>query len=153
MPGGTENIAYLTLFFEGNQIAHIHSNWLAPVKLRRTLIGASRKMIVYDDLEQSEKIKVYDKGITLNNHQSPEKMYQLMVGYRTGDMLAPQIDGTEALRCEIDHFLRCIEQQEEPITGGVAGLRVVEILQAASQSMAQHGRPVDLRLTTLEATA
>jgi len=153
VPGGTENIAYLTLFFEGNQIAHIHSNWLAPVKLRRTLIGASRKMIVYDDLEQSEKIKVYDKGITLNNHQSPEKMYQLMVGYRTGDMLAPQIDGTEALRCEIDHFLRCIGQQEEPITGGVAGLRVVEILQAASQSMAQHGRPVDLRLTTLEATA
>src|SRR2546421_12042178 len=81
VPGGTENIAYLTLFFEGNQIAHIHANWLAPVKLRRTLIGASRKMIVYDDLEQSEKIKVYDKGITLNNHHNPEKMYQLMVGY------------------------------------------------------------------------
>lgn len=153
VPGGTENIAYLTLFFEGSLIAHIHANWLAPVKLRRTLIGASRKMIVYDDLEQSEKIKVYDKGITLNNHQNPEKLYQLMVGYRTGDMLAPQIDGTEALRYEIDHFLRCIEQQEEPRTGGAAGLRVVEILQAASQSMAQHGRPVDLRLSTLEATA
>ena len=152
VPGGPENIAYLTLFFEGSQIAHIHANWLAPVKLRRTLIGASGKMIVYDDLEQSEKIKVYDKGITLNSHQSPEKIYQLMVGYRTGDMLAPQIDGTEALRCEIDHFLRCIEQQEEPMTGGTAGLRVVEILQAASQSMAQHGRPVELRLTTLEAT-
>jgi predicted dehydrogenase len=153
VPGSTENIAYLTLFFEGSQIAHIHANWLAPVKLRRTLIGASRKMIVYDDIEQSEKIKVYDKGITLNNHQNQEKMYQLMVGYRTGDMLAPQIDGTEALRCEIDHFLRCIERQEEPITGGAAGLRVVEILQAASQSMEQHGRPVDLRLTTMEATA
>ncbi len=153
LPGGPENIAYLTLFFEGSLIAHIHANWLAPVKLRRTLIGASRKMIVYDDLEQSEKIKIYDKGITLNNHQNPEKLYQLMVGYRTGDMVAPQIDGTEALRCEIDHFLRCIQQQEEPMTGGAAGLRVVEILQAASQSMAQHGRPVDLRLTTLEATA
>ena len=157
VPGGTENIAYLTLFFEGSQIAHIHANWLAPVKLRRTLIGASRKMIVYDDLEQSEKIKVYDKGITLNNHQNhhqnDEKLHQLMVGYRTGDMLAPQLDGTEALRCEIDHFLRCIQHQEEPMTGGSAGLRVVEILQAASQSMAQHGRPVDLRLTTLEATA
>ena len=153
VPGGTENIAYLTLFFEGSQIAHIHANWLAPVKLRRTLIGASRKMIVYDDLEQSEKIKVYDKGITLNNHQNPEKLYQMLVGYRTGDMLAPQIDGTEALRREIDHFLHCIQQQEEPVTGGGAGLRVVEILQAASQSMAQHGRPVELRLTTLEATA
>jgi predicted dehydrogenase len=153
VPGGTENIAYLTLFFEGSQIAHIHVNWLAPVKLRRTLIGASRKMIVYDDLEQSEKIKVYDKGITLNNHQSPEKLYQMLVGYRTGDMLAPQIDGTEALRREVEHFLHCIRQAEEPETGGAAGLRVVEILQAASQSMAQRGRPVELRLSSLKATA
>jgi predicted dehydrogenase len=153
VPGGTENIAYMTLFFDGSLIAHIHANWLAPVKLRRTLIGASRKMIVYDDLDQAEKIKVYDKGITLNQHQNPEKLYQMLVGYRTGDMLAPQIDGTEALRHEIDHFLHCIQQQEEPVTGGLAGLRVVEILQAASQSMAQRGRPVELRLTTLQATA
>ena len=153
LPGGPENIAYLTLFFEGSQIAHIHANWLAPVKLRRTLIGASRKMIVYDDLEQSEKIKVYDKGITLNNQPNPEKLYQLLVGYRTGDMLAPQIDVSEALRREIDHFVDCIQHQKEPMTGGNSGLRVVEILQAASQSMAQHGRPVDLRLTPLEATA
>jgi predicted dehydrogenase len=153
VPGGTENIAYLTLFFEGSQIAHIHANWLAPVKLRRTLIGASRKMIVYDDLDQAEKIKVYDKGITLNSQQNPEKLYEILVGYRTGDMLAPQIDGTEALRREIDHFLHCIQQQVEPLTGGAAGLRVVEILQAASQSMTQRGRPVELRLTTLQATA
>jgi predicted dehydrogenase len=153
VPGGTENIAYLTLFFEGSQIAHIHVNWLAPVKLRRTLIGASRKMIVYDDLEQSEKIKVYDKGITLNNHQNPEKLYEVLVGYRTGDMLAPQIDGAEALRLEIDHFLRCIDGKEKAITDGSAGLRVVEILEAATQSMKRQGRPVDLRGTTLEATA
>lgn len=153
VPGGTENVAYLTLFFEGSQIAHIHANWLAPVKLRRTLIGASGKMIVYDDLEQSEKIKLYDKGITLSNHQNPEKLYQILVGYRTGDMLAPNLDTTEALRREADHFIRCIEQSEEPITDGSAGLRVVEILQAASQSMAQRGRPVDLRLTQLKATA
>ena len=153
VPGGTENIAYLTLFFEGSQIAHIHSNWLAPVKLRRTLIGASRKMIVYDDLDQAEKIKIYDRGITLNRQQNPEKLYQALVGYRTGDMLAPQIDGTEALRREVDHFVQCIQNNEEPITGGNAGLRVVEILQAASESMAQRGRPVELRLTPLEATA
>ena len=152
VPGGPENIAYLTLFFEGSQIAHIHANWLAPVKLRRTLIGASRKMIVYDDLDQAEKIKIYDKGITLNQ-PSPEKLYQILVGYRTGDMLAPQVDGTEALRREIDHFLHCIRQQQEPVTGGSAGLRVVEILQAASLSMAQRGRPIDLRLTNLQATA
>lgn len=153
VPGGPENIAYLALFFEGSQIAHIHANWLAPVKLRRTLIGASRKMIVYDDLDQSEKIKVYDKGITLNTQQNPEKLYQMLVGYRTGDMLAPQIDGTEALRREMDHFVDCIEHQKEPLTGGAAGLRVVEILQAASQSMAQRGRPVELRSTKLQATA
>jgi predicted dehydrogenase len=153
VPGGTENVAYLTLFFEGSQIAHIHANWLAPVKLRRTLIGASRKMIVYDDLEQSEKIKLYDKGITLTNQQNPEKLYQILVGYRTGDMLAPNLDSTEALRREIDHFLHCIQNQEEPITAGSAGLRVVEILQAASQSMAQRGRPIELRSTTLQATA
>ena len=153
VPGGTENIAYLTLFFEGSLIAHIHANWLAPVKLRRTLIGASRKMIVYDDLDQAEKVKVYDKGITLNSQQNPEKLYQALVGYRTGDMLAPQIDGTEALRLEVEHFIRCIEQSEEPVTGGSAGLRVVEILQAASQSMMQRGRPVELRLSPLEATA
>lgn len=153
IPGGSENIAYLTLFFEGNLIAHIHANWLAPVKLRRTLIGASRKMIVYDDLDQAEKVKIYDKGITLSNQQNPEKLYQMLVGYRTGDMLAPQIDGTEALRREIDHFLRCIEERKEPETGGIAGLRVVEILQAASQSMRERGRPVELRLTPLQATA
>ena len=76
------------------------------MKLRRTLIGASRKMIVYDDLEQSEKIKVYDKGITLNNHQNPEKLYQMLVGYRTGDMLAPQIDGTE--RCAARSITSCV---------------------------------------------
>ena len=153
VPGGTENIAYLTLFFEGSQIAHIHANWLAPVKLRRTLIGASRKMIVYDDLDQSEKIKVYDKGITLNNHHNPERLYEILVGYRTGDMLAPQIDTTEALHREIKHFLDCIDNQQEPETGGGAGLRVVEILQAASQSMIQRGRPIELRLASLKATA
>jgi predicted dehydrogenase len=89
----------------------------------------------------------------LNSQQNPEKLYQMMVGYRTGDMLAPQVDGTEALRNEIQHFLQCIESKQEPQTGGSAGLRVVEILEAASQSMVQHGRPVDLRLTTLKATA
>jgi predicted dehydrogenase len=142
--GGTENIAYLTLFFRDSLIAHIHVNWLAPVKLRRTLIGASRKMIVYDDLEQSEKIKIYDKGITVNSHQNPDKLYQILVSYRTGDMLAPQIDISEALRSEAEHFVRCIAHGETPITGGEAGLRVVRILEAATQSMREHGRPVEL---------
>jgi predicted dehydrogenase len=137
--GEPEDVAYLTLFFDGRLIAHIHVNWLAPVKVRRTLIGASCKMIVYDDLEPSEKVKIYDRGITVNNG---EEKYQMLIGYRTGDMWAPQLDITEALRAESSHFIRCIEKSERPITGGEAGLQVVQILEAASQSMAMHGLPV-----------
>ena len=148
VPGGKENIAFLTLFFGGPHIAHIHVNWLAPVKVRRTLIGASQKMIVYDDLEQSEKIKVYDKGITINRQQDPaEKIYQVLVGYRTGDMLAPHLDMTEALRVEASHFVRCLEKDERPITDGLAGLRVVQILEAATRSMGEQGRPIELPAT------
>ncbi len=142
--GGKENIAFLTLFFGGPQIAHIHVNWLAPVKLRRTLIGGSRKMIVYDDLEQSEKIKIYDKGITLDRKQDPEKIYQVLVGYRTGDMLSPALDLKEALGVEAAHFVRCIETRQTPLSDGTAGLRVVEILEAASKSMRARGQPVEL---------
>ena len=143
--GGTENVAFLTLFFEGNLIAHIHVNWLAPVKVRRTLIGGSKKMIVYDDLEPSEKIKVYDKGVTVNRQQDPsEKMYQALVGYRTGDMLGAEPGQSEALRVEAAHFVRCVEEKKQPITDGQAGLRVVRILEAATESMRHEGRPVDL---------
>jgi predicted dehydrogenase len=140
--GKRENVAYLTLFFEANVIAHIHVNWLAPVKVRRTLIGGSRRMIVYDDLEPSEKVKVYDRGVTLNN--GPESAYQMMVGYRTGDMWAPHLDTMEALRTEAAHFVRCIEDREPPITDGEAGLRVVEILEAATESLADRGAPVEI---------
>jgi predicted dehydrogenase len=140
--GEPANIAYLTLFFDGSLIAHIHVNWLSPVKVRRTLIGGSRNMIVYDDLEPSEKIKVYDKGIAINNQ--PENVYQMLIGYRTGDMWSPQLDTTEALQAEILHFVRCIEGRELPISDGESGLRVVEILEAATQSMARRGRLVEL---------
>jgi predicted dehydrogenase len=142
VPGGPENIAYLTLFFAGSLIAHIHVNWLAPVKLRRTLIGGSRKMIVYDDLEPIEKLKIYDKGITLTNGQ--ERVYQLLVGYRTGDMWAPHLDTAEALHTEVRHFLDCVASGRRPLTDGVVGLRVVQILEAASRSLAERGRPVSL---------
>jgi predicted dehydrogenase len=142
VPGEPENIAYLTLFFDGCLIAHIHVNWLAPVKVRRTLIGGSQKMIVYDDLEPSEKVKVYDKGITVNS--SDESVYQMLIGYRAGDMWAPQLELTEALRVEAQHFIRCIEQGEHPITDGEAGLRVVRILEAATRSMTERGRLVEL---------
>ena len=111
-PGEPENIAYLTLFFDEPLIAHLHVNWLAPVKIRRTLIGSSQKMIVYDDLEPSEKIKVYDKGISRNN--GSESVYQMLISYRTGDMWAPHLDTTEALRAELRHFVRCIEHGQPP---------------------------------------
>ncbi len=143
--GSTENVAFLTLFFPGPQIAHLHVNWLAPVKVRRTLIGASRRMILYDDLEQDEKIKIYDKGITLDRQADPsEKMYQVLVGYRTGDMLAPRLDPSEALRVEAAHFVDCITHGKQPLTDGPAGLRVVQILEAATESMKHRGRPVEL---------
>jgi predicted dehydrogenase len=148
-PGEPENIAYLNLFFENNLIAHIHVNWLAPVKIRRTLIGGSSKMIVYDDLEPSEKIKVYDKGITLKERgdddtSTREQEYQILIGYRTGDMWAPQIDIKEALGIELREFIGCIEQRTAPIADGHAGLRVVRILEAATQSLSQRGRVIEL---------
>ena len=144
--GEPENIAYLTLFFESKLIAHIHVNWLAPVKVRRTLIGGSNKMIVYDDLEPSEKIKVYDRGITLNPNSLAygEKVHQMLVGYRSGDMWAPKLDMTEALKRELELFVDCIEQSARPVTDGLAGLRVVRILEAATRSLAQRGRIVEL---------
>jgi predicted dehydrogenase len=138
--GRPANIAYLTMFFDAPVIAHVHVNWLAPVKVRRTLIGGSRRMIVYDDLEASEKVKVYDRGISVN--PSPENVYQMLVGYRAGDMWAPQLAVTEALRTEAQHFLDCIEQSREPETGGEVGLRVVRLLEAATASMREQGRPV-----------
>jgi predicted dehydrogenase len=142
--GQPENMAYLTLFFDGPLIAHMHVNWLSPVKVRRTLIGGSRNMIVYDDLEPSEKLKVYDRGISMN--ESPESLYTMLVSYRTGDMFAPQLDITEALRTEALHFSECIRTGETPITSGAAGLRIVRILDAASQSLDQQGKRIEIDL-------
>jgi predicted dehydrogenase len=147
VPGEPANTAYMTLFFEANLIAHVHANWLAPVKVRRTLLGGSQKMIVYDDLEPSEKIKVYDKGITVNNGDNGAKRrYQMLIGYRAGDMWAPHLDITEALRTEVAHFADCLDKGKAPITDGVAGMRVVNILEAATESMMAMGRPVELNL-------
>lgn len=140
--GGHENIAYLTVFFDNRLIAHIHVNWLAPVKIRRTLIGGSQRMIVYDDLEPSEKIKVYDKGITVNNQ--PESVYQMLVSYRAGDMWAPRLDGTEALQTEVAHFIDSVDRSTRPTTDGESGLRVVRLVEAACASMQARGRLIEL---------
>jgi predicted dehydrogenase len=140
--GQPVNMAYVTCFFDNNLLAHHHVNWLAPVKIRRTLVCGDRQMIVYDDLEPSEKVKVYDKGVTLNS--APERVYESLVGYRTGDMWAPQISLTEGLRTEVQDFLECIRQGRQPIADGPSGVRVIRILEAAAQSLAHRGEPVEL---------
>jgi predicted dehydrogenase len=145
VPGQPVNIAYLTCFFADSLIAHINVNWLAPVKVRRTLLGGDRQMIVYDDLEPSEKVKVYDRGITLGDGPSgPDGPYEMFVGYRTGDMWAPKVSGAEALSVETQHFVDCIKNQQTPISDGRAGLRIVRILEAATLSLKQGGCPVQL---------
>src|SRR5687768_705030 len=132
----------MTMFFESRLIAHVHANWLAPVKVRRTLVGCSRRMIVFDDLEASEKVKVYDRGISVN--PNAENVYQMLIGYRAGDMWAPQLAIREALYTEAVHFVDCINNGGAPLTDGHAGLRVVKLLEAASESMASQGRLVAL---------
>jgi len=146
VPGRPVNTAYLTCYFDDDLIAHLHVNWLAPVKIRRTLIGGDRQMIVYDDLEPSEKVKVYDRGITVVDSAAGgnEGAYELLVGYRTGDMCAPQLSLTEALRVEAEHFVDCVRAGRPPVTDGEAGLRVVRILEAAAQSLARRGQVVEL---------
>jgi predicted dehydrogenase len=140
--GKPESIAYLTMLFDKNLIAHIHANWLAPVKVRQTLVSGSRKMVVYDELDPTEKIKVYDKGV--NVITDPKKIYKMQIDYRMGDMWAPHLDMAEALHTEALHFLDCIKIGKRPITDGEAGLRVVRILEAADRSMKEEGKPIRL---------
>src|SRR5579862_2149975 len=116
VPGGKENIAYMTFFFPENVLGHIHVNWLAPVKMRRSVVGGSRKMLIYDDIEPSEKIKVYDRGIKLHEHSSRESVYQMLVSYRSGDMWAPHLENSEALRIEALEFIRSIQTGAPPIS-------------------------------------
>lgn len=177
--GGQEDIAYLTCLFENSTIAHIHVSWLAPVKVRRTLIGGAQQMIVYDDLEPSEKVKVYDRGVITSTGPATEVTngngangsngasgngsngagpggssngaYELLVGYRTGDMWAPKLDTTEALHAGARHFIECIQRGEKPMTGVEDGLRVVNILEAAQRSLALRGQPVELGLERVAA--
>ncbi|HLA10257.1 MAG TPA: Gfo/Idh/MocA family oxidoreductase [Pyrinomonadaceae bacterium] len=140
--GQPENVAYITLFFPGPQIAHVHVNWLTPVKVRHTLIGGSEKMILYDDLEPSEKVKIYDKGVTVS--QGQEAVYEMLVSYRSGDMWAPRLDSTEALLTEALHFIDCIEHGRRPETDGQAGLRLVEVVEAAERSLRARGELTEI---------
>jgi predicted dehydrogenase len=136
-----EDVAFMTLYFPDNVIAHINVNWLSPVKVRTTLIGGEKRMLVWNDLEADEKVKIYDKGV---NIASQEGVYDLLVSYRSGDMWAPQLEQGEALRQELAYFASCIESGQKPHNDGCAGLRVVRMLEAASTSLKERGALVQL---------
>jgi len=140
--GAPENMAHIALFYPNGFVAHLNVNWLAPVKIRQTLIGGSRRMIVYDDLEPSEKIKVYDRGVNLN--ASAEEVNKIRVSYRVGDMWAPHLSVKEALRTEVEHFVACMTEGTTPTTSGINGLHVVEMLESAVGSLKQRGHPVEI---------
>ena len=136
------DVAFITIYFPDNVLAHINVNWLSPVKVRTTLIGGEKKMLVWNDLEADEKIKVYDKGVTVTN--GTKGVYDLLVSYRSGDMWAPRVEQTEALKCETSHFMDCISSNRTSINDGVAGLRVVQLLEAAEKSLQERGKLVEL---------
>ncbi|MGD0227007.1 MAG: Gfo/Idh/MocA family oxidoreductase [Terriglobia bacterium] len=136
---GHADVAFITVYFPQNTIAHINVNWLSPVKVRTTLIGAEKKMVVWNDLEADEKVKVYDKGVQIT---SREGVYESLASYRSGDMWAPKIEQTEALKVELESFLDCIESNQTPLNDGVAGLRVIKLLEAATASRRLIGESV-----------
>jgi predicted dehydrogenase len=136
---GLEDIAYLTFYYDHNIIAHINVNWLSPVKVRTTLIGGEKKMLVWNDIEPDEKIKVYDKGVQI---QTREGKYNLLIDYRWGDMWAPKIEQTEALKLIAETFVDYVKNGNTVINDGIAGLNNVKMLQAASQSLSNKSAMV-----------
>lgn len=138
---GFEDVAFITLYFPDSVIAHINVNWLSPVKVRTTLIGGEKKMLVWNDLAADEKVKVYDKGVDIKNR---EGVYELLVNYRSGDMWSPQLEQVEALRHELAYFINCITTGTDPMNDGPAGLRVVRMLEAANKSLRKRGAIVYL---------
>lgn len=139
---GLEDVAFITVYFPRNVIAHINVNWLSPVKVRTTLIGGEKKMVVWNDLDSDEKIKVYDKGV--QKASGPEGLHRMLVNYRTGDMWSPQVERSEALTVELHYFIDCIRENKTPFNDGVAGLRVVQMLEAADRSVRNRGAIVQL---------
>ena len=138
---GVADIAFMTVYYPNNMIGHINVNWLSPVKVRTTLIGGEKKMLVWNDLEADEKLKIYDKGVQM---KGGEAVYQALVSYRTGDMWAPRVEQVEALKIEASYFVDCILNDKKPFNDGVAGLHVVRMLEAADQSLKHKGKIVQL---------
>ncbi|MFO0968011.1 MAG: Gfo/Idh/MocA family oxidoreductase [Gemmataceae bacterium] len=145
---GIENLAYVHLEFDDGFIAHFHLNWLAPVKIRQMIIAGSRQMVVYDDIERSEKVKVYNKGIAIRPSDGVDAMYKAAINYRSGDMHAPHLENHEALAVEAAHFVDCVRTRKTPIVTGQDGLRIVRILEATQRSLRNQGQRVDIRSGT-----
>jgi predicted dehydrogenase len=136
---GHADVAYMTIYYPDNVIAHLNVNWLSPVKVRTTLIGGEKKMLVWNDLEADEKIKVYDRGVNIT---SPEGVYEALVSYRSGDMWSPKVEATEALKLELSYFIDCVKSGQRPFNDGQSGLRVIKMLEAAESSLKRKGEAV-----------
>ncbi len=141
-PGTPENLAFITMFYESGFIAHVNVSWLAPAKVRTIHIGGSNKMITFDELQPSEKLKIYDKGVSFTD--DPAKIHEMRVGYRAGDMWAPKVDGAEALLVEGKHFVECIKSGKSSVSDGEFGFRMVELIEAATASMRGRGETIHL---------
>ena len=144
--GGFEDIAYVAVEFEGNGfIAHFHVNWLSPVKIRKTLISGDKKMLVWDDLDADEKVKIYDRGVDVKSANGGKNgIHELLVSYRSGDVHIPKLEATEALKAEAQYFVECVEKNQEPFNNGQAGLQVVRLLEAADESIKNGGKRIEL---------
>jgi predicted dehydrogenase len=139
---GLEDVAYLTVYYPNKLIAHIHANWLSPVKIRHTLLAGSKKMVVWDDTEPSEKVRIYDKGVEVV--KTADQVYNMLIQYRTGDMYCPKLESIEALKAEVGHIVDCIENNSESIISGDAGLMVTKILEASDQSIKNRGKEIQI---------
>jgi predicted dehydrogenase len=138
---GHADMAFITVYFPRDIVAHINVNWLSPMKVRTTLIGGKDKMLVWNDLEPDEKIKVYDKGVQITGGQG---VYDLLVSYRSGDVWSPKVDQTEALVVELGYFVDCIRHDKNPHNDGEAALRIVKLLEAADRSLTERGKLIPI---------
>lgn len=137
-----ENIAQIAVYFENNCFAHFHVNWTSPVKIRRVLVGGEKKMLLWDDMLPTEKVKVYDSGVEI---KEPEDVHKILVQYRTGDMYSPKLVETEALALGVKEFLSSVKDNRKPLTNADDGLRVVQILEAADYSIKNKGKLVEIK--------
>jgi len=132
---GLADVAFIHTIFDNGVIADIQVGWLAPSKIRRTIVVGSKKMIVYDETNPQEKVKIYDSGVQL---KEPYDYGEFLLTYRTGDIHAPKIEGTEPLKLEMEHFVECIKKRKNPISDGKFALRIVKTLQMANESLKKN---------------